>query len=83
MLGRLVTYKYVRTKRKELMHFGTFIDKNGNFFDTTHFPDSLRHFPFRGSGIYLILGKIVQEFGFPSLEVEKMARLPIKSDPRV
>lgn len=83
MLGRLVTYKYVRTKRKELMHFGTFIDKEGKFFDTTHFPDSLRHSPFRGSGIYLILGKIVQEFGFPSLEVEKMARLPIKNDPRV
>lgn len=82
MLGNLVTYKYVRTVRKELMHFGTFIDKDGQFFDTTHFPDSLRKYPFRGYGLYLIMGKIVEEFGFPSLEVEKMARLPIKEDPR-
>ncbi len=82
MLGNLVTYKYVRTVRKELMHFGTFTDKDGQFFDTTHFPDSLRKYPFRGYGMYLIMGKIVEEFGFPSLEVEKMARLPIKEDPR-
>jgi DNA polymerase-3 subunit alpha len=82
MLGRLVTYKYVRTVRKELMHFGTFLDKDGRFFDTTHFPDSLRKYPFRGYGIYLILGKIVEEFGFPSIEVEKMARLPIIEDSR-
>ncbi|MBN2236219.1 MAG: DNA polymerase III subunit alpha [Bacteroidales bacterium] len=82
MLGKLVTYKNVRTVRKELMHFGTFLDKNGQFFDTTHFPDSLRKYPFRGYGIYLILGKIVEEFGFPSLEVEKMARLQVQEDPR-
>ncbi len=82
MLGRLVTYKYVRTVRKELMHFGTFLDKEGQFFDTTHFPDSLKKYPFRGYGLYLILGKIVEEFGFPSIEVEKMARLSIQEDPR-
>lgn len=82
MVGRLVTLKYVRTSRNELMHFGTFIDVTGNFFDTVHFPDSLRNYPFRGPGIYLILGKVVEEFGFPSLEVEKMAKLPYKPNPR-
>jgi len=77
--GRLVTTKYVWTVRKEIMQFGTFIDSAGEFFDTIHFPDSLKLYPFRGPGIYLIKGKVVEEFGFPSLEVEKMAKLPYKS----
>jgi DNA-directed DNA polymerase III PolC len=79
MAGRLVTIKYVRTVKKEIMHFGTFLDSTGEFFDTVHFPATLKDYPFRGDGIYLILGKVVEEFGFPSLEVEKMAKLPYKS----
>jgi DNA polymerase-3 subunit alpha len=83
MLGQLVTIKYVRTVNKEWMHFGTFIDVHGNFFDTVHFPKSVKEYPFRGDGIYLILGKIVEEFGFPAMEVEKMAKMPLKKDPRL
>jgi error-prone DNA polymerase len=82
MMGLLVTIKYVRTVRKEWMHFGTFLDMNGHFFDTVHFPVSVKNYPFRGDGIYLVKGKIVEEFGFPSLEVEKMAKMPLKKDPR-
>ena len=82
MLGRLVTIKYVRTVRKEIMHFGTFIDVQGEFFDTVHFPPSLKSYPFRGDGMYLILGKVVEEFGFPSIEVEKMAKMPIQANPK-
>jgi DNA polymerase-3 subunit alpha len=82
MVGRLVTIKYVKTVRKELMHFGTFIDIHGEFFDTVHFPDSLKDYPFRGSGVYLILGTITEEFGYPSLTAEKLAKLPLKKDPR-
>ena len=82
MLGRLVTIKYVWTSRKEIMHFGTFIDVEGEFFDTVHFPPSLKQYPFRGDGVYLVLGKIVEEFGFPSLEVEKMAKMPFKPNPK-
>lgn len=81
MLGRLVTIKYVRTTRNEIMHFGTFIDVHGEFFDTVHFPPSLKQYPFRGDGVYLLLGVIVEEFGFPSLEIEKMAKMPIKPNP--
>jgi error-prone DNA polymerase len=72
----------VRTVKKEWMHFGTFIDVHGHFFDTVHFPNSLKDYPFRGDGIYLVLGKIVEEFGFPSMEVEKMAKMPLQKDPR-
>jgi len=82
MVGLLVTIKYVKTVRKELMHFGTFLDETGEFFDTTHFPNTLRRYPFRGYGLYLILGKVVSEFGYASIEVEKLAKLPLQGDPR-
>ncbi|MBP1665572.1 MAG: dnaE 1 [Bacteroidetes bacterium] len=82
MVGHLVTIKYIKTIRREWMNFGCFIDAEGNFFDTTHFSQSLKNYPFKGSGTYLILGKVVEEFGFPSLEVEKLAKLPVRPDKR-
>ncbi|MEN6354850.1 MAG: DNA polymerase III subunit alpha [Bacteroidales bacterium] len=82
MVGHLVTVKYIKTIKNDWMNFGCFIDAEGNFFDTTHFSQSLKNWPFKGSGTYLILGKIVEEFGFPSLEVEKMAKLPVRPDQR-
>jgi DNA polymerase III alpha subunit len=82
MVGHLVTVKYIKTIKNDWMNFGCFIDYEGNFFDTTHFSQSLNKYPFKGSGTYLILGKVVEEFGFPSLEVEKMAKLPVRPDKR-
>jgi len=82
MLGNLVTVKNVRTKRKQWMNFGTFVDAEGEFFDVVNFPDSLRRYPYKGRGIYLIYGEITEEFGFPGMTVEKMAKLPYKPDPR-
>ncbi len=82
MVGSLASLKNVHTVKGEYMHFGAFLDAEGEFFDTVNFPDSLKKYPFRGYGIYLILGKVVEEFGFPSLEVEKMARLEVWPDPR-
>jgi DNA polymerase-3 subunit alpha len=79
MVGQLVVIKYVRTIKRELMHFGCFLDDTGEFFDTVHFPQSLRLYPFKGYGVYLILGKVVEEFGFASVEVEKMAKLPVRN----
>ncbi len=83
MVGELVTIKYVHTVKKEWMHFGCFLDVQGNFFDTVHFPDSLKKYPFTGDGVYLIEGKVVQEFGFHSIEVQKLGRLAYQTDPRV
>lgn len=82
MMGNMVTIKYVRTVKKEIMHFAAFLDDEGEFFDTVHFPDSLGRYPFKGDGVYILLGKVVEEFGFPSLEVEKMEKMPILPDPR-
>lgn len=82
MIGNLVTIKYVHTVKKEWMHFGCFLDVHGEFFDTVHFPNSLKNYPFRGYGVYLLLGTVTDEFGFPSITVEKMAKLPFRKDPR-
>jgi len=82
MVGHLVNVKYIKTMKNEWMNFGCFIDHEGDFFDTVHFPQSLAGWPFRGSGTYLIQGKVVEEFGSCSVEVEKMAKLPVQPDPR-
>ncbi|MGW8178815.1 MAG: DNA polymerase III subunit alpha, partial [bacterium] len=82
MVGHLVTVKYIKTVKGEWMNFGCFIDYLGEFFDTTHFARSLASWPFRGSGTYLIQGKVIDEFGHNSIEVDKMAKLPVLADPR-
>jgi len=82
ILGYYITRKYVRTVQGKLMNFGTFIDKNGIFFDTVHFPKSLEQYTFKGPGCYAIEGKVVEEFGFPSIEVSRMAKLPYVKDNR-
>ena len=78
MLGKLVTVKYVRTCKGDQMALATFVDATGEAFDTVHFPQVLKAWPFQGDGVYLLLGKVTEEFGQPSLEVEKMARLGYK-----
>lgn len=75
MLGKLVTVKYVHTSKGELMAMGTFVDCTGEAFDTVHFPSSLKVYPFQGDGVYLLYGKVTEEFGQASLEVEKMAKM--------
>lgn len=85
MLGYLVSIKDVPIKRKDgqlKMNFGTWIDVEGGYFDTTHFPSTLKKYPFKGLGCYLLLGKVVIDHDFPSIEISKMERLPMVSDPR-
>ncbi|MDQ3143161.1 MAG: DNA polymerase III subunit alpha [Bacteroidota bacterium] len=82
MLGYYVTRKPVTTSNGKLMAFGTWIDREGKFFDTTHFPPSLEHFPFQGRACYEIKGILVEDFGFPSLEVREMRKIPYVRDER-
>ncbi len=82
MVGYYVTRKNVTTVNKKLMNFGTWVDARGHFFDTTHFPPSLAAYPFKGKGCYIIRGIIVEDFGFPSMEVVKMEILPYVKDTR-
>jgi error-prone DNA polymerase len=69
MVGDLVTTKYVRTVKKEIMQFGCFLDQKGEFFDTVNFPSTLKKYPFTGPGVYLVEGRVTEEFDFPSVEV--------------
>lgn len=82
MVGDFVTEKTVRTKRGDYMKFGTFFDAEGAFFDTVHFPQTLQRYALRGAGVYLIEGKVVVEFGCPSLEVTRCGKMPLRADPR-
>ncbi len=81
MLAYLISRKHVPTKRGE-MFFGTWIDANGEYFDTAHFPDCLEKFPFQGGGCYLLLGIVEVDFHFPTITVTKMAKMPFIPDPR-
>jgi DNA polymerase-3 subunit alpha len=82
IIGQYVTYKSVHTSNNKHMAFGTFYDVENRFFDTTHFPPSLKAYPFKGGGMYLMEGKVVEEFGFTSIEVSKMGKLGVAEDPR-
>ena len=73
-----MTTKQTTTVKREMMQFGTFLDREGRFFDTTHFPRVTEQFPFRGRGLYLLRGKVDQEFGFCSLTVSGMQKLETK-----
>ena len=79
MLGKLVTVKNFRTSKGDPMALATFIDATGEAFDTVLFPQVFKNYPFQGDGVYLLLGKVTEEFGQPSLEVEKIGRLEYKT----
>lgn len=78
----LVTYKNTTTLSGQRMQFGTFIDQEGAWIDTVHFPPVARAYPFRGKGVYEIHAKVVTEFGFPTLEVIRLQRLAYIADMR-
>jgi error-prone DNA polymerase len=81
MLAYLISRKHVPTKRGD-MYFGTWIDSEGHFFDTAHFADSLRSYPFQGGGCYLLSGIVEVDYHFPTITISKMAKMPFIPDPR-
>lgn len=76
IVGYLVNTKRTYTSKSEHMYFGTFVDLDGNWIDTVHFPDSAKKFPFTGGGCYHIKGKVTVEHDFLSIEVHCLKRLP-------
>jgi DNA polymerase-3 subunit alpha len=80
--GYVVTVKNTRTSNGKGMYFGTFLDIEGDFIDTVHFPPVAARYPFRGRGIYTLKGKVMEEFGYYTLEVEEMIKETYIDDPR-
>jgi DNA polymerase-3 subunit alpha len=80
--GYLVTTKNTATSNGKYMYFGTFLDRDGNFIDTVHFPPTAAKFPFRGKGVYTITGKVLEDFDCINIEVSHMKRETIIEDPR-
>ncbi len=79
IVGNLITIKNTRTSKGDYMYFGTFLDLNGEWLDTVHFPPVAKRYPFKGKGCYLLQGKTLEEFGFMTLQVSAMWRLENKS----
>jgi DNA polymerase III alpha subunit len=75
IVGYLVNVKTTFTAKGDRMHFGTFLDTDGMWIDTVHFPVPAKDYPFRGNGCYVLKGKVTEEFDFTSIEVHQMQRL--------
>ena len=82
MEGYLVTVKPTRTVGGKEMNFGTWLDAEGNYFDSIHFPPTVQAYPFHGRGIYRLWGQITEDFGVYNIEVSRMKKIPYQTDPR-
>ena len=63
MLAYLISRKQVPTK-KGTMYFGTWIDHEGTYFDTAHFPDSLGTISFSGRWLLSAFGNCGSRLSF-------------------
>jgi DNA polymerase-3 subunit alpha len=82
-IGYKVTLKPTGTSKGESMFFGTFLDRQGEFIDTVHFPPVAKQFPVSGWGLFKITGRVMEEFGAITIEVESIIRMKLRSDPRL
>jgi DNA-directed DNA polymerase III PolC len=83
LVGYLITYKTTRTVNGKLMQFINFVDATGHFLDVVSFPEQVARYPLRGRGLYLLQGKVVEEFGVFSLELSQLKKLSLQPDPRL
>lgn len=82
MLGYMIHVKTTTTSRGDYMSFGSFIDPAGDFWDSTQFPSVAARYPFRGRGVYRLIGVVEEEFGHCALRTISMEKIPWRPDPR-
>lgn len=80
--GYLIHSKRTTTSNGDRMFFGTFLDQEGEWLDTVHFPNIAARFPFRGRGVYAIYGKVFMEYDCILIEAEYMEKMEVIEDPR-
>jgi DNA polymerase-3 subunit alpha len=78
VLGYLVTSKPVNTITNETMHFHTFLDADGEWLDCIFFPNTSRYYPVTGKGFYAMKGKVIEEFGVYSVEVNECRKIGLR-----
>ena len=83
LYGKLVNTRFHRASNDKLMRFCTFVDNKGDYYDTVHFHDTVDKYPIHGIGIYECSGKVIEEFGFCSIEVISTRKMALKPDPRM
>ncbi len=67
--------KGTQTSKGERMAFGTWLDMEGHWIDSVHFPKTVTSSPFQGPGCYIIKGIVTKEFGFISITAQHITRL--------
>ncbi|PWL33092.1 MAG: DNA polymerase III subunit alpha [Fluviicola sp. XM-24bin1] len=82
IMGHYIHAKRTTTSGGEHMFFGTFLDEEGNWLDTVHFPEVAQKYRFRGGGVYKVKGKVTIEYEALIVEASYMEKMPIIEDPR-
>lgn len=80
--GYLIHRKHAQTRNGESMYFGTFLDEEGHWLDTVHFPPVAQKFFFRGKGVYKVRGKVVEDYDCIHVEADYMEKMDVIEDPR-
>lgn len=80
--GYLIHSKSTTTSGGGRMMFGTFLDEEGQWLDTVHFPQVAAKFPFRGKGVYKVFGTVMLDYGCISIEADYMEKMGVMEDPR-
>ena len=80
--GYLIHRKRTSTKGGDTMYFGTFLDEEGQWLDTVHFPDIAKKYFFRGKGVYKVKGKVVEDHSCITIEAAYMEKMDVIEDPR-
>lgn len=75
MLAYFIARKHVITKNADTMFFGTFVDSHLDWIDTVHFPQVAKRYPLHTSGFYKLKGRVVEDFGVFSLEVQYIEKI--------
>lgn len=80
--GYLIHRKHTQTRNGDSMYFGTFLDEEGQWLDTVHFPPVAQKFQFRGTGVYKVRGKVIEDYDCINIEVDFMEKMDVMEDPR-
>ncbi|MDO7138281.1 hypothetical protein [Algibacter lectus] len=78
----LVNTRFHKGSNDKLIRFCTFVDQNGDYFDTVHFSIVIEKYPINGIGVYECYGCVSEEFDFCSLDIIWSKKMRLKPDPR-